>query len=98
MLLICGVLMACRAPTLSAKHLRVPAKHMIPVLLVVMFVIGMLVSQFWLTLGVIGILYLLSIPLCGIWFLRLRRRHTAQQPQSPLPAPASPLPTADGHE
>jgi CDP-diacylglycerol--serine O-phosphatidyltransferase len=85
MLLVCGVLMACRAPTISAKHLRVPARHMVPVLLVVMFVIGMLVSQFWLTLGVIGILYLLSVPFCGVWFLRMRRRYEAQQPQPSAP-------------
>jgi CDP-diacylglycerol--serine O-phosphatidyltransferase len=45
MLMICGILMACRAPTISAKHLRVPAKRMVPVLLFVMFVIGMLVSS-----------------------------------------------------
>jgi CDP-diacylglycerol--serine O-phosphatidyltransferase len=79
MLVVCGILMASRAPTISAKHLRIPAKRVVPVLLAVMFAIGMLVSQFWLTLGVIGLLYLASIPLCGIWFLRLRRRHEAQQ-------------------
>jgi CDP-diacylglycerol--serine O-phosphatidyltransferase len=88
MLLVCGVLMASRAPTLSAKHLRVPAKRLVPVLLTVMFVIGMLVSQFWLTLGVIGILYLLSVPVTGVWFLRLRRRYEAQQPPAaPVTAP-----------
>jgi CDP-diacylglycerol--serine O-phosphatidyltransferase len=99
MLMICGILMACRAPTISAKHLRVPAKRMVPVLLFVMFVIGMLVSQFWLTLGVIGILYFTSIPICGFWYLKLRRRYQAQQAQPtaaalthPAAAP-SPQPT-----
>jgi len=92
MLVLCGVLMASRFPTLSAKHLRVPAKRMVPFLLFVMFVIGMLVSQFWLTLGVIGVLYLLSVPACSIVFLRMRRRHEAQQaprattPQQPTAA------------
>ncbi|HRR33345.1 MAG TPA: phosphatidylcholine/phosphatidylserine synthase [Kiritimatiellia bacterium] len=85
MLMICGVLMACRVPTISAKHIRVPAKRMVPVLLFVIFVIGMLVSQFWLTLGVIGILYLASIPVCGIWFVRLRRKYESQQPQQIAP-------------
>ena len=61
MLVVCGILMASRAPTISAKHLRIPAKRVVPVLLAVMFAIGMLVSQFWLTLGVIGLLYLASI-------------------------------------
>ncbi len=88
MLFLCGVLMACRWPTISAKSLRVPARYMVPVLLFVMFVIGMLVSQFWPTLGVIGVLYLLSIPVSGIVFLRMRRRYEAK---APVP-PASPLP------
>ena len=83
MLVLCGVLMACRCPTISAKHLRVPAKRLVPVLLFVMFVIGMLVSQFWLTLGVIGVIYLLSVPVCGIIFLRMRRRYEALNPAKP---------------
>lgn len=91
MLTLCGTLMASRVPTISAKHLRVPAKYMVPMLLVVMFVIGMLVSQFWVTLGTIGVVYLLSIPFTCAWFLRLRRRHettnaepaSAATPESP---------------
>ena len=83
MLLICGVLMASRWPTISAKSLRVPAKFMVPVLLFVLFVIGMLVSQFWPTLGVIGLLYLLSVPVSGLVFLKMRKQYEAQTP--PLP-------------
>jgi len=79
MLAVCGTLMACRWPTLSAKSLRVPAKRMVPVLLFVMFVIGMMVSQFWLTLGVIGILYFVSIPVCAYIFARMKHRHEAHQ-------------------
>ena len=93
MLITCGVLMASRCPTISAKHLRVPAKYMVAVLLLVMFVIGMLVSQFWLTLGVIGGVYLLSVPVCGVLFLRMRKRHDAKPP-----APQSPLPAGSGSE
>jgi CDP-diacylglycerol--serine O-phosphatidyltransferase len=83
MLLICGVLMASRWPTISAKSLRVPAKFMVPVLLFVLFVIGMLVSQFWPTLGVIGILYLLSVPVSGLVFLKMRKQYEAQIPPAP---------------
>ncbi|MDD4174685.1 MAG: phosphatidylcholine/phosphatidylserine synthase [Kiritimatiellia bacterium] len=97
MLMVCGILMACRAPTISAKHLRVPAKRMVPVLLFVMFVIGMLVSQFWLTLGVIGILYFASIPFCGFWYLKLRRRYQAQQPQPPNAASTHPAAAPSPH-
>jgi CDP-diacylglycerol--serine O-phosphatidyltransferase len=90
MLLLCGVLMASRFPTVSLKHLRVPAKYMVPVLLFVMLIIGMLVSQFWMTLGVIGVLYLLSVPVCGAVFLRMRKRYDALNPAQPAaPAPAA---------
>lgn len=78
-LLTCGVLMASRWPTISLKNLRVPAKHLVPFLLVVMFVIGMLISQFWLTLGVVGILYFLSIPLSWLLFMRTKRIYLEQQ-------------------
>jgi len=90
MLFIIGVLMASRFPTISLKSLRVPAKRMVPVLLFVMFVIGMLVSQFWLTLGVIGILYFFSVPITGYIFLRMRRRYEAQQLPHPATAEAQP--------
>ena len=89
MLLLCGILMASRCPTISVKHLRVPAKYMLPVLLTVMLVIGLLVSQFWMTLGLLGILYLLSVPVCGVIFLRMRKRYDAQNPIPP--APQSPV-------
>jgi CDP-diacylglycerol--serine O-phosphatidyltransferase len=88
-LLLCGILMACRWPTLSAKGLRVPAKYMVPVLLLVMLFISMLVSQFWLTLGVVGVLYLLSVPVCGVIFRRLRVRHDAQQAAHAVPPPVA---------
>ena len=83
MLFVCGILMACRWPTFSAKSMRIPHRQMIPILLLIMFLIGMLVSQFWLTLSIIGILYLLSVPLCGYIFLRLRQRYVSQQTPHP---------------
>lgn len=89
-LFVCGVLMSSRFPTISAKHLRVPAKLMVPFLLLVMFTIGMLLSQFWLTLGVVGAIYLGSVPVCAAIFLRMRRRHEAQQPQSAPPPVKTP--------
>ncbi len=48
MLVVCGILMASRAPTISNRS-TFATKRVVPVLLAVMFAIGMLVSQFWLT-------------------------------------------------
>lgn len=89
MLLLCGILMASRFPTLSAKNLHVPPRYLMPVLLTVMFLIGMLVSQFWLTLGIIGILYLLSIPVCGAVFRNLLRREHRKTAAAPSPPPTA---------
>ena len=71
-LIVCGMLMACRIPTLSAKHLRVPARFLLPVLLAVMFLIGMLVAQFWQTMTVLGVLYYISVPICAAVYLRAK--------------------------
>ena len=83
MLFLCGVLMASRCPTISVKHMRVPARFIVPLLLFVMFMIGMLVSQFWLTLGIIGVCYIVSIPIGGFVFLRMRARYEALNPTMP---------------
>ena len=75
MLVILGVLMACPLPTFSAKAIHIKVKLMPPFLLAVMFTIGMLISQFWLTLGVIGLVYFSSIPLCFVAFWRMKRKY-----------------------
>jgi len=80
MLMMCGVLMACRCPTLSAKGMKIPSKYMVPLFLVVIFTISMLVSQFWLTLGIIGIIYFSSIPICLTTFIRMRKRYEKTHP------------------
>lgn len=74
-LFLCGLLLACRLPTLSAKAIRVPAKWILPVLLAVIFMIGMLVAQFWLTLACLGVLYYVTIPICGIVFCHLKKKY-----------------------
>ncbi|MBP5226979.1 MAG: CDP-diacylglycerol--serine O-phosphatidyltransferase [Kiritimatiellae bacterium] len=77
-LFLCGLLMASRCPTLSLKHLAIPPKWLLLVLLVAIFTLGMLISQFWVTLTFIGVMYYISIPICGAVFCRLRARDTAQ--------------------
>jgi len=86
MLVFLGVMMACPLPTLSAKAIHIKVKYMPPFLLTVMFTIGMLISQFWLTLGVIGVLYFSSIPACFITFWREKHRYEAAREKSPASA------------
>jgi len=75
LLVLLGVLMACPLPTFSAKAIHIKVKFMPPFLLAVMFTIGMLISQFWLTLGVIGVVYFSSVPLCFMAYWRMKRRY-----------------------
>jgi CDP-diacylglycerol---serine O-phosphatidyltransferase len=83
MLILCGILMASRAPTISMKKMHINTRYQIPVAVFVIFVIGMLVSHTWITLGTIGICYLISVPICGAVFLRLRQKHEKHPPATP---------------
>ena len=83
MLLLCGMLMASRAPTISMKKLHISTRFQIPVAVFVIFVIGMLVAHTWITLGMIGICYIVSIPICGIIFIRLRSAYEKRTPPHP---------------
>ena len=75
MLLFVGSLMASRLPTISLKHLRIPKAWLPFVLAALLLLVALLVSNFWLTLGALGVGYILTIPLTGWIFLRVRDRY-----------------------
>ena len=75
MLLFVGSLMASRLPTISLKHLHVPKSRMPFVLAAFLLLVALLVSNFWMTLGFVGIGYILTIPLTGWIFIRVRDRY-----------------------
>ena len=75
MLLFVGSLMASRLPTVSLKHLHVPKAWLPGVLAALLLLVAFLVSNFWLTLGVVGFAYILMVPLTGWAFLRVRDRY-----------------------
>ena len=66
MLLFVGSLMASRLPTISLKHLHVPKAWLPGVLAALLLLVAFLVSNFWLTLGVVGFAYILTVPLTGM--------------------------------
>lgn len=75
MLLFVGSLMASRLPTISLKHLHV-RKAWLPVVLAgLLLLVALLVSNFWLTLGVVGIGYILTVVLTSWIFVRVRSRY-----------------------
>ena len=75
MLLFVGSLMASRLPTISLKQLHFSRGAMPFVLAGLLLLIALFVSNFWLTLGVVGIGYLLTVPISGWFFLRARSRY-----------------------
>ena len=74
-LLFVGTLMASRLPTISLKHLHVSRRWLPAILAGLLLLIAFLASNFWLTLGVMGVGYVLTVPLTGLSFCRTRARH-----------------------
>ena len=75
MLLFVGALMASRLPTISLKHLHVRKSWLPAVLASLLLLVAFLVSNFWLTIGVVGLLYILTVPVTGLAFLRTRAHY-----------------------
>lgn len=75
-LLMCLVtfLMTSRIPTLSLKKTKVKTTLFLPLMLVVVLFINFMLVQPWLTLGVLTVIYLLTIPLTCIGFMKAKRR------------------------
>ena len=78
MLLFVGSLMASRLPTISLKSAHINKHYLLPVMAGLLLLIAMLVSNFWLTIGVVGILYICTVPLTGFIFLKARARYEQQ--------------------
>ena len=75
MLLFVGSLMASRLPTISLKALHIPRRWLPLVLAVLLLLVAFLVSNFWLTIGIVGVLYLLTIPLTCWAFLQAQAKY-----------------------
>jgi CDP-diacylglycerol--serine O-phosphatidyltransferase len=80
MLLFIGALMASRLPTISLKAVRIPRNFMPVFFSALLLLIAFLVSNFWLTLGVVGALYVLTIPLTCWLFVRGRAKFERSNP------------------
>jgi len=78
MLLFVGSLMASRLPTISLKHLHVSKSYLPFVLAALLLLVAFLASNFWLTIGTVGILYLLTVPVSCWVFVRARARYESR--------------------
>jgi CDP-diacylglycerol--serine O-phosphatidyltransferase len=91
---IVALLMVSTIPTFSLKRLRIPQHHVIPTLLGVGLMAAFLTTAPWVTLMLVGIAYVVSIPLTLRASHRLRRDYQGRQgqgvePRMPAPAGAS---------
>ena len=75
--LLCLVtfLMVSRIPTISTKKMKVPTYMFIPMMLVVALFATFIITQPWVTLGVMTICYALSIPFGVIIFLKEKQKY-----------------------
>lgn len=78
MLLFVGTLMASKIPTISLKAIHVKKSSQMPVLAFGLFIVGCLFFNLWLTLGVIGLIYILTVPLSALMFLKAKARYITQ--------------------
>ena len=70
-------MMVSRVPTFSIKKIRIAPEQVLPTLLLASVIIVGLVVETWLTLSVIGLLYLLSLPFGPVVARRMREREAA---------------------
>ncbi len=68
-------LMVSRIPTFSTKRLRVPLCLLIPLMLIVALFASFVITQPWFTLGIMTVLYALSIPIGVAVFLYEKRQY-----------------------
>ena len=75
LMLVVAFLMVSRIPTVSTKKMKVPTFMFIPMMLVVALFASFIISQPWMTLGVMTALYALSIPVGIFVFLHEKREY-----------------------
>ena len=85
MFLFVALMMVSRVPTFSIKRIRVAPQYIVPLLVVAMLVVVFLVTEPWATLSVMGVLYLLSIPVSVMVAQRMQRREPEPRPREEAP-------------
>lgn len=78
-LFLSAFLMASRLPTISLKKIRIPAAFLPVFLITAGLFIGALFYEPWLTVGVMGVVYIITVPFCSIVFLRWKKAALQEQ-------------------
>jgi CDP-diacylglycerol--serine O-phosphatidyltransferase len=88
-----ALLMISKVPTVSLKRIRIPHDMVVPTLLAFGVATAFLTTEPWLTLTVVGIVYVGSIPLTIRSYLRLKRTAQVRKAEATERAEPAPLPT-----
>jgi CDP-diacylglycerol--serine O-phosphatidyltransferase len=94
MLAVAG-LMVSRLPIYSFKKVKVPHHLIVPTLLAVGVLAGLLISATWITLILIGLAYIVNIPLSIRAHARLKRAYEQQLAAAAVAEPAPPVAPPD---
>ncbi len=92
-----ALLMVSRVPTFSVKRLRINPSMVIPSLIVGVFVAVMLITEIWLMLMLIGLVYLGTIPISWMMAKRMERSVETIARQGPPAEAAASDPAAANH-
>ncbi|MEJ0062109.1 MAG: CDP-diacylglycerol--serine O-phosphatidyltransferase [Alphaproteobacteria bacterium] len=76
-LMLLGGLMVSRLPTFSLKGRRVPQSWIVPILIAFGLLAAQLVTNPWRTLGLLNLLYIITLPLSWWQF----RQHAKREPE-----------------
>ncbi|MGN1063187.1 MAG: hypothetical protein ACI4QM_02560, partial [Alphaproteobacteria bacterium] len=72
-LLFSGVMMASRIPTLCLKHLSIPEHLVLPLRITLVFILASLLTFPWISMSILGVCYLISIPLGVRYFISQKK-------------------------
>ena len=92
MLFLVGALMASRLPTVSLKSVHLTKKYMLPTMAGLILLVAFLFTHFWLTFGVVGAGYILTVPFVGLIFLKVRAKYLREQGELPSGPTSAPRP------
>lgn len=70
-----ALLLVSRIPTLSAKHIRIPKKYAYFVVTLLAILLILIVTNPWVTLPVMCLLYLISIPISSAYYMYINSKY-----------------------
>ena len=75
LLCVVSFLMVSRIPTISTKKMKVPTYLVMPMMLLIALFASFIITQPWFTLGLMTIVYAISIPVGVVVFLKEKKKY-----------------------